>query len=595
MIRTTHGGPAFPDNPVIPRTREHKFDRIAANGCFDVIVVGGGINGIGVFRDLALQGLRVLLVEQSDFCSGCSSAPSRMIHGGLRYLENGEFSLVRDSLRERDALLSNAAHMVRALPTTVPIATLTSGLLNSASGILGQRGKPAARGAIAVKFGLTLYDWLTRKRRILPGHRFRGRAATRKRWPALNPEIRYSATYFDAWISYPERLCIELIRDTEKSAPCSLALNYATLSSVSDGGFRIRDQASGTIVPLTARVLVNATGAWVDETVCRLAVSKNRKPRMVSGTKGSHLVINNPALLSALNGHMLYFENPDGRICIAFPYLGRVLVGSTDIRVEAPGRVSCDENETTYLLASLASLLPGLRISRSEILFSYSGIRPLPCSDADFTGRISRGYNVRRLDGEPPQYCMIGGKWTTFRAFAARTADLVLQELGSNRRHDTLSLPIGGGKDFPVNPDILIGELTTRFQVSPDRARHLVDHYGTASPCVQAHCSNFMGDDVRLGRNCHYTTGEIDYLTRNEFVLHLSDMVLRRTALAITGALDAGRLRRIADTMGTVLGWSACETVREIKTLLFELETYHNVSTKKISSSKPDTRSKPCV
>ena len=120
----------------MPRARQEKLDRIAADGAFDVVVVGGGINGVGVFRDLGLQGLRVLLVERMDFCSGCSAAPSRMIHGGLRYLENGELSLVRKSLRERDALLLNAPHMVRPLPTTVPIATAASGLLNAAARFL---------------------------------------------------------------------------------------------------------------------------------------------------------------------------------------------------------------------------------------------------------------------------------------------------------------------------------------------------------------------------------------------------------------------------------------------------------------------------
>ena len=165
----------------MPRARQETLDRIAADGAFDVVVVGGGINGVGVFRDLALQGLRVLLVERMDFCSGCSAAPSRMIHGGLRYLENGELSLVRRSLGERDALLLNAPHMVRPLPITVPIATAASGLLNAAARFLGHDGRPVARGAVPIKVGLALYDWMARKRRVLPGHRFRGSAATRAR------------------------------------------------------------------------------------------------------------------------------------------------------------------------------------------------------------------------------------------------------------------------------------------------------------------------------------------------------------------------------------------------------------------------------
>ena len=560
----------------MPRARQEKLDRVAADGAFDVVVVGGGINGVGVFRDLALQGLRVLLVERMDFCSGCSAAPSRMIHGGLRYLENGELSLVRRSLRERDALLLNAPHMVRPLPTTVPIATAASGLLNAVARFLGHDGRPAARGAVPIKVGLALYDWMARKRRVLPGHRFRGSAATRKRWPALSPRIRFSATYHDAWISYPERMGIELIRDTEEVAGDCQALNYATLSPAGSGRFRVRDRASGTTLPVTARALVNATGAWIDETLHELGSGSDPAARLVSGTKGSHLVLDNRALRDALNGHMLLFENDDGRICITFPYLGRVLVGATDIRVDRPGRVRCEEEEADYLLASLERLLPGIGISRSDIVFSYSGIRPLPQSDAEFTGRISRGHFVRKLDGEPPWFCMIGGKWTTFRAFAEHTADLVLQELGAARRCDTLTLPIGGGKGYPATPEILTDELTARLRVSRDRARHLTSHYGTAAPRVQGHCTRFPAE-APLGPDCPYTRGEIDFLTRHEFVLHLSDVVLRRTALAITGALNAENLAAVVDTMRPALGWSADTAARETETLVAELATYHGV------------------
>lgn len=202
----------------MPAQRDENIDLIRRDGAFDVIVIGGGINGLGVYRELSLQGLRVLLVERNDFCSGCSAAPSRMIHGGLRYLENGEFDLVRESLRERDALLDNAPHMVRPLATTIPITTVFSGLLNGTASFLGISGRPTSRGAVPVKIGLMLYDWTTRRRRLLPRHRFRGARASLAKWPALNPDLRFSATYYDAWISYPERLGVELVIDTQKLA-----------------------------------------------------------------------------------------------------------------------------------------------------------------------------------------------------------------------------------------------------------------------------------------------------------------------------------------------------------------------------------------
>ena len=300
----------------MPETRPDRIARIAENTAFDVIVVGGGINGIGVFHDLAHQGVRVLLVERNDFCSGCSAAPSRMIHGGLRYLENGEFSLVRESLVERDRLLRNAPHLVRPLPTTIPIDRFASGLANAVWSFLGFTGRPSPRGALPIKMGLMLYDAITGRGRMLPRHRFRGRAATKAAFPALRPGLRFSATYHDAWISHPERLGVELIGDALARYPGAVALNYAQLVH-GPGGLVLTDGETGQSLPVSTRVIVNATGAWIDESAASLGARSGE--RLVSGTKGSHLILENPALRTALNGHMIYFEHGDGRVCIVFP------------------------------------------------------------------------------------------------------------------------------------------------------------------------------------------------------------------------------------------------------------------------------------
>ncbi|MEO2037763.1 MAG: FAD-dependent oxidoreductase, partial [Martelella sp.] len=272
--------------------RARSFEKLAENGVFDAVVIGGGINGLGVFRDLSLQGLRVLLVERNDFCSGCSAAPSRMIHGGLRYLENGEFDLVRESLAERDALLANAPHMVRPLPTTIPITSYVSGLFNSAATLFGGSGKPSSRGALPIKLGLTLYDMITRGRSRLPKHTFRGAAKTRRRWPELTGRLCCSATYYDAWISYPERLGVELVLDTESAAPASIALNYAEISP-QGGGYTVTDRETGNSYAISTRVIVNASGAWLDEVNAQIAPRGKGSGPLVSGTKGSHLIIDN--------------------------------------------------------------------------------------------------------------------------------------------------------------------------------------------------------------------------------------------------------------------------------------------------------------
>ncbi|NMM43420.1 glycerol-3-phosphate dehydrogenase/oxidase [Rhodospirillaceae bacterium KN72] len=564
----------------MPDQRDDNLNKVRNAGHVDVIVVGGGINGIGVFRDLALQGVSVLLVDRADFCSGCSAAPSRMIHGGLRYLENGEFGLVRESLRERDALLVNAPHMVRPLPTTIPITSLFSGMLNAAVGFIGGKSQPAQRGALPVKIGLSLYDWVTRDRRLTPKHVFRNAAETAATWPGLkgglSGTLRWSATYFDAWISHPERLGVELILDAQRDAPDAIALNHADIVRVGDG-FAVTDLLTGERIRIGTSLVVNATGAWLDETNRALAGAGLPTEPFVSGTKGSHLIIDKPALRDALNGHMIFFENSDGRICIVFPYLGNVLAGSTDIRVDKVTRVRCETEERDYILESLRLIFPEIEVTPDDVVFSYSGIRPLPRSDHDFTGRISRGHSVERLDGNPPQLCMIGGKWTTFRAFAEEATTEALKCLGRPRVRDTLSLRIGGGAGYPEDPDTFISDLSADHDLSKDRAAYLFDLYGTRARDVAAFCASYPGDKA-LDEDCSMTTGEVAFLLRQEFAVTLGDIVLRRTALAIRGEISARRLDRIAEIVAAERGWDDARRDQEMQKLVAELDAYYGVS-----------------
>ena len=576
----------------MPRQRDDNLERIRDNGAFDVVVVGGGINGIGVYRELALQGLRVLLVERHDFCSGCSAAPSRMIHGGLRYLENGEFGLVRESLRERDALLVNAPHMVRPMPTTIPIDKVFSGLMNGAAGFLGLSSRPSSRGALPIKIGLMLYDWTTRHRRMLPTHRFRGARETLRRWPAMSPRLRFSATYYDAWISYPERLGVELLIDTKRLAPSCVALNHAEIARSKDA-FAVTDGPTGEVFRVTAGALVNATGAWLDDARASLSDHDAGTEPFVVGTKGSHLVIDCAALYAALRDHMIFFENGDGRVCILFPYLGKVLAGSTDIRVEKAERVRCEPEERDYILGAVREVFPTIPVTADDVVYSYSGIRPLPKSDHDFTGRISRGHFVHRLEGRVPQFCMVGGKWTTFRAFAEQTADAVLHELGRQRVCDTISLAIGGGADFPGTSDELEAQLTAQYSIPTARAAWLADAYGTRAHDVLAYCLG-RADDVSLDGACPMTTAEIVYLCRTEYVIGLEDMLLRRTPLAIRGEVSTTIVDRVAGIMAAELDWTPAHKVHQIETVIRDLADFHGVSHEMLERRTRD-RSDTCA
>ena len=574
----------------MPNRRQKSLDALRSNFRFDVVVVGGGVNGIGVYRDLALQGLRVLLVERNDFCSGCSAAPSRMIHGGLRYLENGEFGLVKESLQERDTLLRVASHMVHPLPTVIPVASRFSGLWNAAASFVGSSRKPSARGALPVKLGLAVYEFITRKRQILPRHHFNNQKETRSKWPDLTSKAKYSAVFHDAWISHPERLCIEMICDVQAAAPACIALNYAELEANGDQ-FIVRCKRTGVEIDVAASAIVNASGAWLDSTARMLG--EKEVDAMVSGTKGSHLIIDSPELKDALKGHMVYFENDDGRVCIAFPYLGKVLAGSTDIRVNKACRVRCEQEELDYILDSLRLVFPNIAVAPSQVVFSFSGIRPLPKSEHSFTGRIPRDHLIRVLDGATPQFCMVGGKWTTFRAFAEQASDAVLKHLKLQRRTETSNLPIGGGSGFDGDTETLERDLSDEFGISLERARHLVEHYGTKAKQVCAFCAARKSDQL-LAPNLHYTHNEIAFLIHHERVETLSDIVLRRTSLAITGDISLDIINVLVGILAEEAGLEVSDVKTQRQVLIDELSDYHGVSMD-VLKLRNHSRSKQCA
>lgn len=541
----------------MPKTREDMLAHLKGNPRVQAIVIGGGINGISTFRELALQGVRVLLVDRGDFCGACSSAASRMIHGGLRYLENGEIGLVREALRERDALLRNAPHYVRPLPTTVPIQQLFSGLLNGALNIMHLRTKPAERGALAVKIGLTLYDLLVGRRRTMPRHVFRGQAETAALWPDLPPSVRFSATYYDAWISHPERLGIELVLDGLAANAHAAAVNHLGATGRDGRRVALRDSLSGEELVVETDLVVNATGAWTDETNAVLFADGDVPAPYVGGTKGSHLVLDHPELMKALHGHMIYFENVDGRVCILFPYLGRVLLGSTDIRIDKLDHVRCEDDEVDYILNSLAYVFPEIAVKPEHIVYRYSGVRPLPRSDARFTGSISRDHFVAEIPGTPPVLCLVGGKWTTFRAFGEQAADRALALLGVERAIRTAERSIGGGVGFPqreVDRAALVAAVARDAGISHDRAAHAVDHYGTSAGDILAFCD---GQSDRPIGGTGYTEAELRYLIRHEYARTLGDLLQRRTSIAITGALSSSVITQATAMLGEELGWSS--------------------------------------
>ena len=495
---------------------------------FQVVIVGAGINGIGVFRDLCLQGVECLLIDKGDVGSGASSAPSRMIHGGLRYLENAEFSLVKESAQERNYLLQNAPHLVQPLHTVIPLSSRLGGLFGSVLRFFGAHPPARSRGVLAVSLGLRLYDWMGRKNRSLPRH-FVQATSTADR-ALLADDVRWTAHFYDAWITHPERLMHELVADGHHACGRSVVSNYCALTAFSGKQLTLRDTLMETEAHVTADTVVNATGAWLEQLSDLFSVPAGR----LVGTKGSHLVMDYPALLTALQGRMVYFEAKDGRVCIVYPFNGRVLAGSTDIPVTDPDDVKTDTSEIDYLLAVLHEVFPRLRFSHEQIVYTFVGVRPLATlqsrdSAPGKPGKSSRDHHVM-VDGPKaartiPVVNLVGGKWTTFRALAEEATDAVLSLIGKPRAVSTAGLPI-------ARTDL-----------------------------------GFDGGDIQSLRRLCRLTG----------VVHLSDLVLHRSLAAFLGHLDTTALETMAQAAAEELGWDTGKKNFEIDRCRTILVNKHNV------------------
>jgi glycerol-3-phosphate dehydrogenase len=562
----------------------------------DVLIIGGGINGISTFRDLSLQGVDVALVERGDFLSGASSASSHMIHGGIRYLENGEFRLVDESVHERNRLLKNAPHYVRPLRTTIPIYSTVSGILSAPLRLLThEQGNPKERGALLIKVGLVLYDTFSRDGGTVPRHRFLGRKKSLRELPKLNPELKYTATYYDASVHEPERLGLDVLADgiAAGSSPGSparssdgraRAANYLEAVGVADGGVRLRDRESGEEFSFAAKVVVNASGPWTDITNATMG----QPSTLMGGTKGSHIVLDNQELFAACDDRELFFENNDGRIVLIQPIKGRVMVGTTDLDADPSVPAVCTEDEIDYFFDLVAHVFPTIAVDRSQIVYRFSGIRPLPKHDDTRPGFVSRDYNIVPgiLTDSPDTtvLSLVGGKWTTFRALGERLADEVLERLEVERTVSTETLAIGGGVGFPSTPQSRTDWITAhRDTLSTERVDVLLSRYGTRALAV---IDAIAGeDDAPLATDPTFSTGEVRYLATTESVVHLVDVVLRRTNHAFTGDVSLPLLSELATIVGGELGWNTARVASEVRATADELDVAHGIRLTEIAAT----------
>lgn len=374
---------------------------------FDVIVIGAGINGAGIARDAAMRGLKVLLIEKGEIGQGTTVASTRLIHGGLRYLEHLEFGLVRESLRERETLLRIAPHLVRPLAITIPIY------------------KQSKRGRLTIRAGMILYDLLSWGK-SLPRHRMLSRAETLKQLPGLNPDgLIGSALYYDAQVEFPERLVMANVLSAQEFGAEVLTHTRVTNLVVEDG--RVSEVEFANEVA-EAGVIINAAGPWIDFVLERVAV---KSPKLIGGTKGSHIVV--PPFPGA-PANAIYLEaRSDGRPIFIIPWNKLYLIGTTDVRFEGdPDEVRCEPWEIDYLLSETNLALHAAHLTRDNIVGTYSGVRPLPVTHDKDEQSITRRHFIRQHPQLPNLLSIVGGKLTTYRSLAEECVDLIFQKLGKD-------------------------------------------------------------------------------------------------------------------------------------------------------------------
>ena len=468
---------------------------------FDLAVIGGGINGVGIARDAAGRGLSVLLVEQGDLGGATSSASTKLIHGGLRYLEHYAFRLVRESLSEREVLLRAAPHIAGPMRFVLP-------------------HHPGLRPQWMIRAGLFLYDHLG-GREVLPGTRTLDLRSDPAGGP-LRPGFTRGFEYSDCWVD-DARLVVLNARDAAARGARILTRTRCVAARPVDGAWSLSLEGDGEA---RARVLVNAAGPWVSQVLS--GVLGQPAPTAIRLVKGSHIVV--PRLYA--HDRCYIFQNSDGRVCFAIPYHDDfTLIGTTDEDYRGdPADVACTPAEEAYLCAAVSEYLRE-PIDPATIVWRYAGVRPLLDDGASKAQEATRDY-VLELHGDPPVLSVFGGKLTTYRRLAEAAMAKLARCFPGARSAWTAGAPLPGG-DFPWDgADAVQATLQQRYLfLAAPTARRLVRSYGTLA-------AEMLGDAraaTDLGRvfGADLTQREVDWLVRCEWARTADDVLWRRSKLGL--------------------------------------------------------------
>jgi len=518
---------------------------------FEVVVMGGGITGAAAARDAASRGLRTALVEARDFGEGTSSRSSRLIHGGLRYLEQFELDLVFEASRERRTLLRIAPHMVRPLEFLFP---------------LYREGRV---GRLTMTAGMWLYDALSLFRNI-ERHQMLSEGDVLWREPTLSPEgLLGGARYFDAQVD-DARLVLATVRSAVEMGAAA-ANRLAAEILVEEGrarGVRVRDAEAGGASEweIRASVVVNATGPWSDETALEAGIS--REP-LLRPTRGTHIHVRRDRI-----GHQraLIFESAlDGRIMFVLPWGDLTLIGTTDEDYEGPPEeVRPTGGDVSYLLDSTNRLFPEARLTAEDVISAWAGLRPLVAGEAgEDEDEVSREHVI--LEEIPGLVTIAGGKLTSHRAMAEEIIDRVVESLAAGGAAEpapsaTADRPLPGG-DFESFEDLL-GSLEKRAEaigLDPSVLSPMAEAYGTEAEEVLDLAAERPDLCERVVADRPNIAAEILYSVREEMPVHVEDVAFRRTRLALETEEFAAGVARIAEIMKEELEWDAISEEMEVE------------------------------
>ena len=513
---------------------------------YDLAVIGAGINGAGIARDAALRGISVVVLDQADMCSGTSWISSRLIHGGLRYLEYGELPLVYESLHERRYLRRIAGHLVRPLRICIPIY------------------EGARRGPLLIRIGMIAYDLLS-WRKTLRHHKMLDRDEIIAREPGLRRDgLRAAACYYDGQVAYAERLVLENLLAARSAGAKVLTYSQVTAIEHDAGhivGLSYRDTLTGQTATIQPRTIVNASGPWVDDV---LATTDRKCKRFIGGTKGSHIVVSR---FAGAPREAFYVEAAaDGRPFFILPWNGLFLIGTTDIRYNGDlASIRASREEVDYLLDETNRVFPDAQLTSADVHYAYAGVRPLPYREKGPESAITRKHIIKThrkiADG---LFSIIGGKLTTYRNLAEQAVDKVGKALGRKlpvcRTDDTI-LPGAWGLDEAREALVAVDKLSDAgverlLRVYGGRAKGIASLV-TARPDL----GRFIDDRASV------PAAEIAFVIAEEMPKTLTDIVYRRMMIGLDADQGRPMYKKIAAIAAAEFGWNEGQMDAELQAL----------------------------